>query len=224
MRKILFTVFLLSAKFAFSQNYFEGVITFKTEFTVSDSAEPNLLNKLHYKYGDSLKMYYSKLGDFKRKYINSGDAGNEYQTFLSKKKTLYTKVKNKNYAVPVDVTINSLVILKKVKLPQEDILNISCDCTQYNAKTSDNKDIALVYCYGKQSEMINFAAMEHYSDFFLNDFFITTQRPYLKFSMIAEDYTLTYTALNMESTDLDKIVFKVDEVFKKEPVERSKFF
>lgn len=224
MRSNLFLILVFYSFSGFSQEYFEGGITFKTDITVSDKAEADLLQKMKYKYGDSLKMYYSKAGDFKRKYINSGDSGNEYQTFLTKKKTLFVKTKNKNFVIPIDVSNNSLTFVKKTKLPQENILNLNCDCVQYEAKTPEDKTVFVVYCYTKLSETINYVAMENYSDFFLNDFFISTQRPYLKFSLIADDYTLTFIAMSMESTELDKNIWKIDDLQKKTTVERSKFF
>ena len=224
MRKILLFILLISLKPAVAQEYFEGNIIFKTDIKVADAAALELQYKLQYKYGDSMKMYYSRAGDFSRKYINSGDTGNEYQTFLTKKKILYAKEKKSNYSIPVDVTVNSLTYVKKIKLPQEKILDLDCDCTEYKAKTAEDKPISIIYCYSKLSETLNFGAMEQYSDFFLNDFFINTQRPYLKFSMITSEYTLTYTALSMENTDLDRNIFKVDDARKREVTDRSRFF
>lgn len=67
---ILFSVILLGCKSAKNNlnndNSFKGIIKFSTEITALNPVVDDTQRLLKYKYGDSLIMYYSGTGNFRR--------------------------------------------------------------------------------------------------------------------------------------------------------------
>ncbi len=64
------------------QNNFEEIIKFSTEITTTELASKDLQLMLNHKYGDSLLMYYSRNGNFRRVHLNSGEFGADSQYFF----------------------------------------------------------------------------------------------------------------------------------------------
>lgn len=204
--------FIISLLIIFSINTnaqsFEGKITFKTEITTSNSSSKDAKQNLTRKYGDSLEIYYSKKGNFKRRYLNTGELGNDYHLFFPDNgKIIFAK----NNSTKIDsgyVNTNSITLTEKVKLADEKIMNVDCECYQYKGFYKSDKKANVSYCFSKDTPVIDFKLFEKHKDFFLDDFFKTSQRPYLKFTLETEIFTLTYIATELKKISLDEEMFR----------------
>ncbi len=189
-----------------SQKNFEGMITFKIDINVSKSSSKDMLAKLFFKYGDSMQMFYSKEGNFKRKFINSNMYGGlDYQTYNADEGKLFIKDKDVELVKTNDVYVNTLKLISFKQIENEFIVNLDCECYQYVGQAANKKMVTLQFCYSSLMNKINVAAFEKYNDFFVNDYFKKAERPYLKYAMTLDDFSLKFTAVKIENTDLKKL-------------------
>lgn len=207
MKKIFFSISFLFISFLINaQDSFEGVVTFKTDITVAKKAPKDLLLKLNYKYGDSLQMFYNKEGNFRRKYLNSGEYGGiDTQTYNVEEAKLIIKIKDRKDVQFNDVSINTLKLISFKKIENEYIINLDCECYEYIGKAQNNKKVNLKFCFSKLINKVNIKSFEKYKDFFISDFFKLAERPYLKFEMQTDEFTLKFTAVKISNIDLNKV-------------------
>lgn len=190
-----------------AQKNFEGKILFKTDISIPDSAK-DVKMKLQQKYGDSLEIYYSKNGNFKRQYLNSGNSGNDYQLYFPENGKIKFVKKNTTKIDSGFVNTNSLIFVEKIKVANEKIMKVDCECYLYKAADKFGKKANVKYCFSNQTPKLDFKLYEKHEDFFLNDFFKTSQRPYLKFSFETDRFILTYTATELEEMTLNQVMFE----------------
>lgn len=203
--KHYFTFFvLLTIYFCNAQKSFEGKIKFSTKISIASGSESDY-GDLPLEYGDSLIMYYSSSGNFKRLHLNSDEFGKESQFFIAKTGMIYFTSKNKKKD-SLNVTINSLKLIELKKIASEKILNKNCDCWEYKARNNDGI-YSIKYCFSDETPRINSNLFTKHKDFFLSDFFEFAKRPYLKFSLETKDFTLTYLANSLTEESIDKNLF-----------------
>ena len=212
MKKTTCLLFLFTFNFGvYAQKSFEGTIKFKSEIMTTNLSKPDFKEKLERKYGDSLIVFYSQNGNLKRKYLNSGDLGNDFQIFNAKKGMLYLKNKNSVKIDSGNVKINSIIkLIHKKKISNEYIMNLDCECYEYVGLSKFNQNITLTYCFSKLTPKIDFKLFENHNDFFLNEFFQSSERPYLKFSIETEKFKITYFATKMEEKNIDNKIFEIN--------------
>jgi hypothetical protein len=210
MKKIylIVAIFLFNTN-TFSQKNFEGLITFRTKISVTKpKLKDDLLSKLFYKYGDSLQMYYTREGNFKRKYFNSGEYGGlDTQTYIAEEGKLIVKTRDSDIVQYSNVAVNSLKFVSFRKIENEYLMNLDCDCYEYIGMAQNKKKVKLNFCFSKLMGKINYKAFSNYKDFFIDDFFAKAQRPYLKYTMTVDDFTLNFTAIKVSNIDLKKVKF-----------------
>jgi len=148
--KISIALFLLTF-ICKAQESFEGIIKFKTEISIFDSFNEDLKQNLEKKYGDSLIVYYSKTGNIKRKFLNSGELGNDVQIFNSNTGEMIFVKKNIEKVLKVDLQKNSLKLLSKKKIAKEIIMNLDCECFEYLAVSKTNEKLIINYCYSSKT-------------------------------------------------------------------------
>jgi len=191
---------------SYSQDSFEGVVTFKIEIITSKKASEDLLPKLNYRYGDSLQIFYNKEGNFRRKYLNSGEFGGiDTQTYNAEEGKLLIKNKDKKGAQFNDVTVNSLKLISLNKIENEYIINLDCDCYEYIGESENKKKVKLQFCYSNLTNKVDVKKFGKYKDFFISDYFKLAERPYLKFEMQTEEFTLRFTAVKISNIELKKV-------------------
>ncbi|WP_395061982.1 hypothetical protein [Flavobacterium sp.] len=200
--KFLVALFFLSF-ICNGQKSFEGIVKFKTEITITDSFNEDLKQNLQKKYGDSLLVYYSKNGNIKREYLNSKEFGNDIQIFNSDTGEMIFVKKNIEKILKVDMQQNTLKLLSKRKISNEIIMNLDCECFEYVALSKTNEKLIINYCYSSATPRIDYKLYEKYKDFFMDEYFQTTERPYLKYSMQTKKSKLTFIATNIEEKILD---------------------
>jgi hypothetical protein len=188
--------FILISLTSNSQNSFEGVIYFNLKFTSKDSIKSVRIdqeNKYKLKEGDSIKILYSKFGHIKHQYLNSGESGIDYYLILSNG-TRYRKLKSGS----IDNPSTKVKFLGKFKAENQIVMGISCECYQYQYKTSRKKSITETFCFSKSSPMIDYKLFGMDSNIADKDFFETAQRPFLKYTIESSDYKIEQTAYKLE--------------------------
>jgi hypothetical protein len=198
-------LFLLSILLAGCTNGFEGVIKFKTEVSVTDPAATGFLEQLKNKYGNSLNVYYSASGHFLREYLNTGEFGNNHQLYLKGSGKLLINNKGSNEVETLDVSKNTLKLIEMTE-SNDTIMGLACNC--YNFKAFDDHDQrVLTFCYSEKTPRIKPKDFKDHKDYFVDEFFKLSKRPYLKFSINARDFNLTFTAVELKEMKLDDKVF-----------------
>jgi hypothetical protein len=208
MNKLLLILILISFK-SNGQDNFEGLIKFSTEITTIKSNQKRLQKKITDKYGDSLIMYYSKTGDFRRVHLNSAEFGADSQLYIAKKGKLYFKKKNSTVIDSLDSNKNSIKLISKRKIENVKIMDLECECYEYKTISKSNRNVTLKYCFSIKSPEINYKLYSQHKDFYLNEFYQTAKRPYLKFSMETDVFKLTYTATELIVKEIGEDMFKI---------------
>jgi hypothetical protein len=187
--------FLLCAGIpAMAQKSFEGDIIFKTTITSTKYDDAGFQKETEARFGDSLIMHYNTNG-FVRKHLNSGPNGKKFQTYKGDGILLIDNGVEKTD--PLDVSKNSLVFLLKKKIENQNILGLDCECYRYNGIAEGWRNVRLTYCYSTKTPFVDEKPYVRHEDFFLYDFFKTANRPYLRFIMEIDDFTLDYTAVKI---------------------------
>ncbi|PHS62233.1 MAG: hypothetical protein COB12_10960 [Flavobacterium sp.] len=202
MKKILLII-LFSTNLLFGQEYFEGIITFKTEITTTEFASEKLQENLEYNYGDILKVFYKKNGSFIRKYLNTGEYGNNYQIYFNDTGELLITTKGNNKIDTLDVTKNSLKLIEKsIVNNKETIMDLKCDCIIYSSLNERKENVTLEFCYSSNVTELDPNRFQKHNDYFLNNYFSLSKRPYLKFRLKTKELELTFTATEITEKKL----------------------
>jgi hypothetical protein len=203
------TVFIILAHLNLSaQNNFEGSIRFITEIATSGVDKDEFKKELYAKYGDSLIVYYSKAGVLIREYLNSANLGNHFQVYNPKSGVVYLLSRNSTKIDTLDVKINSLSLTSKKKIKSDSIIGLTCDCYEYSATSKYDVKVMLNYCFSKKTPKINSKLLEKHNDFFLNDYYKNSKRPYLKFSIETSEFKITQIASEIKKHPIDQDMYK----------------
>lgn len=205
--KVKFTFFLfLIALTCNSQNSFEGAVYFHLKFTSKDSIQSSRIekeNKFKVKEGDSIKMLYSRFGHIKHQHLNSGETGIDYYLILSNG-TRYRKLKSGS----IDNPSTKVRFIGKFKAENQIVMGISCECYQYQYKTSKKKSLTETFCFSKSSPVLDYKLFGLQSNIADRDFFETAERPYLKYTFEATNYKIEQTAYKLKIENLPPEEFK----------------
>ena len=212
MSKLQLIAFLVVTSLSTSaQNSFEGTIKFSTEITTTEHADAELQKRLEYMYGDSLLIYYGRKGNFRRVHLNGGEHGSDAQIYFPETAMLYFTYKNSTKIDSLDAKVNSLKLLSKVKIDNQKIMGLDCECYEYYGIAKFNRYATLNFCYSVESPSINPEYYAKHNDFFLNDYFNTSKRPYLKYSLETKEFKLTYIATALKEEPIEEKVFELKE-------------
>lgn len=208
-RFLFFVLFVFCFSLTEAQGSFEGTIKFSTIISVTDNAPDGFFENLNYKYGDGLIMYYSHTGKFRRVHLNSGEYGADSQYYFPEQAKIYFTYKNLPEIDSLDVQESSVSLTKRRKIASERILNLECDCYEYEGRNIFNQeDVLLTYCYNTTTPEIDPRFFSEHHDFFLDDYYAQTRRPYLKFSIETLDFKISYIASKLTEARLDDSIFK----------------
>lgn len=206
------TFFILALFFIFTlsqaQKSFEGFIKFSTHISATNLAPKDFKKQVDKKYGDSLIMYYSANGNFKRIHKNSSATGKDSQLYLADKGVLYITDKQK-HVDSLNVKINSIELISEGKTNNETIMGLDCNCYQYEAKSKFQQHVILTYCYSEKTPEIDGQLYSKHNDFFINNFYKLAKRPYLKFSIQTEEFNITYLAHQLKNENLNLDLFQL---------------
>ncbi|WP_405207129.1 hypothetical protein [Aquimarina sp. LLG6339-5] len=208
-RLIILTFLILTSCNSNGQNNFEGIIKFSTEIITTELAPDGFQKQLNDKYGDSLLMYYSGNGDFRRIHLNSSEFGADSQYYFSNKAKLYFTNKNSSKVDSLSTKENSLKLLSKGKIDNQKILNLDCECYEFNAISKYDQNVTLNYCHNINSPEINPELYSDHNDFYLNEYYKLAKRPYLKFSIKTKEFKITYSATELTEKEIEKEIFEL---------------
>lgn len=208
-RSLIFIFLIISGCSLNAQKSFEGFIKFKTEITTTELAPNGFKKMLNDNYGDSLMMYYSSDGKFRRVHLNSAENGRDSQFYFPDKDKIYLTYKNSSKIDSLDVKINSLKLLSRRKIKNQKIMNLDCECYEYKAVSMYNQNVTLNYCYHPKSPKINPKLFSGHNDFFLNEYYKLAKRPYLKFSIETDEFKISYTATELVEKKIDDKIFEL---------------
>ncbi len=209
MKNFFLHIIILLSFFCQAQNGFEGKIKFVNHIDINQKVPEGFEKTLNNKYGDSLEMIYSKKGFFKRRYINTGESGNDYQLYFPENGKFVIVKKNATKIDTGSVTVNSLKLKSFTQIKSEKIMNLDCDCYEYKTSRSSNgTEVILNYCFSKTLTKLDPILFKKHEDFFLSDFFRKSERPYLKFSMKVPAFTITYIATEIIEKPISDSEFK----------------
>ncbi|MFY0630710.1 MAG: hypothetical protein JXR05_10035 [Flavobacteriaceae bacterium] len=210
MKKLITLIILISLSLnSNGQNSFEGLIKFSTKITTTHIAPKGFQKKLSDKYGDSLIMYYSKTGDFRRVHLNSSKFGVDSQLFISKKAKIYLTKKNSSQIDSVDVKENSLKSTSTRKINNQKIIGLDCECYKIKAVSVYGQNVTLNYCFSSKTPSIDPKLYSDHKDFYLNEYYKFAKRPYLKFSIETPDFKIIYLATELIEKEIEKEIFKL---------------
>jgi hypothetical protein len=211
MKKLLILIIITLISFnSNGQDSFEGLIKFTTEITTTDLAPQDLQRKLTDKYGDSLVMYYSKTGDFRRVHLNSAaEKGMDSQYYYADIGMLILINKDGTSRNTLDTNINSLKIISESKIDSQKIMDLDCDCYEYKATSKYNQKVTLNFCFSQKSPQIDYKLYSKHKDFFLDEYYEMSKRPYLKFSLETDKFKTTYTATELIKKPIENDIFLI---------------
>lgn len=191
-----------------NKHSFEGVVTFKTEIATTDRAPANFPEKLREKYGIGMKMYYSRLGQFRRTHLENGNGQVESQHYLNKEGVLIFTHRNSPQVDSVDVATNTLKLVRRERLPDEQIAGYACECYEYDATSPTAGEVVLEFCFSKDSPWVDASFWNTHRDFFLDDYFAFSERPYLRYTLKTSMFKLSMIATDLEAKALAPGMFR----------------
>ena len=145
MNKILILTILIFTSCSSKRQYnFEGLIKFSTEITTTDLAPDGFEKQLNEKYGDSLLMYYSSNGNFRRVHLNSAEVGADSQFYFADKAKLYFTNKNSSQIDSLNTKENSLKLISKGKIDELIIMGLVCECYEFKTKSQYDQNVTLI--------------------------------------------------------------------------------
>jgi hypothetical protein len=212
---LLFLAFLSAVAIAHAQQSFEGRIKFKADISTAADASKASQEKVMQRYGDSLIVTYSRKGNYKRQYLNTGESGNDSQAYIASTGMLYSIRKNSERIDSLSMAKNGLQLVTKTKMDPQQIIGLNCDCYQYAAKDKVGGDVFITYCSSAQSPAVDPELFGKHENFFLSDFIATSKRPFLKYSMRTGSLNITYTATEMTEMPVADSIFKLTPTTKK---------
>lgn len=185
---------------------FEGIITYK--ISVESNTENEVYNDYQkQKYGDTLKVYITKDGSFKREYLNSGIKGFSFFNYNSSTNKSYTKWKNIDTIYSFNCKENSLSLLNEKKIKSESIMGQECLGYLISAVSpKGGQQVSLSYFYPKDKEYINPTLYENYNDFFYNKIIEEMKAPFYKLIMNMGNYIVTFEIVKIEPKEIQKEV------------------
>ena len=186
---------------------FEGIITYKVTFTPK-SGSPEYLQYQKEKYGDEMKLFIARTGDFKREYIGSGPKGYDFFIYRQALNEAFTKWKNKDTVYISDCRKNSLKQLSEYDLNNVTIQGVKCK--GYSIGGADSKGgqfFTLTYICPENKEYINPGLYKGYGDFFYKKIIAKMKAPYYRMEMTTVQYSVTFDMEKIEERAISPDIF-----------------
>ncbi|WP_016991453.1 hypothetical protein [Flavobacterium sp. ACAM 123] len=207
---IIFFLLIALLSFESKAQSFEGTIKFKTEIETYNDEKNEFKKELEERYGDSLLVSFSKTGILKREYLNSSYLGNHIQVYNPAKGILYLRGKNSLKLDSIDVKTNSIEnLISKKKIASERILGLKCECYEYIGISKYNDTVVLNYCFSKKTPKINPLLFEKHIDFFLYDYFESSEKPYVRFIIKTDIFKIVQTATEIKEKQIENTTFEI---------------
>ncbi|MFT3796497.1 hypothetical protein [Flavobacterium sp.] len=206
MKRILKFLFLLSILKVNSQNSFEGIINFKVKIeTHKDSIELN--RKLIDKYGEDISMYYFKNASLSVNYLDNNGKILYYSKFSPTTGIMTTHFKNKGVENVKKSSTIELAFLEKRKIANENIIGKDCECFEYKTEDRSALIYKLTYCFSSKTPKIDYRNFKECKDFFMKEYYETSERPYLKYIIENKFMKVTWEAQDIQTKEIDQSIY-----------------
>ncbi|MFK7747786.1 MAG: hypothetical protein AB8B65_05325 [Kordia sp.] len=199
---------IFCTSFCWSQETFEGVITYKIELTFKKEDVPNKAY-IAQKFGDTLKIFYNKKGDIHKKYIGSGAQGYDFHTYKTNTNNFYAKWENIDTLYHYNVNENILTFLSKESGTSEAILNKPSKYILIKGYVAETNEMVHQKFYYTGFPYLNPALFKNFKEFFLDEILKTSKSPFLKKTLEMDDFIITYTVIKIERKFLSPKIFKL---------------
>ncbi|MGH1383377.1 hypothetical protein [Kordia sp.] len=211
MKTLLFhiiTISILSTSFCWSQESFEGIITYKIELTFK---KKNVEHKdyIAQKFGDTLQVFYNKKGDVHKKYLGSGARGYDFHTYIASTNNYYAKWKNLDTLYYYNVQENVLKFVSRESGISDPIFNKLANYITIKGYEPLGDEMVTQKFYYTGFPYINPELFKNFKEFFSYDFLKTTKSPFLKKVLDLKTFIVTFTAIKVERKFLSPKLFKL---------------
>ncbi len=209
---IICFIFLLTCSMRTNtQESFEGVLTYKITFTPKNPNE-KYNEYQRKKYGDTLNLYISKNGDYRREYPTSGEMGFDYYIYLTQANKAYLKWRNQDTLTPFDCSKNSLQLKSETEKPVQTIHGVACKgyCISLVDSSGRPPQVAiLTYYYPTNKEYLDPSLYKNHNEFFYNKIMSKIQAPYYKHILDMGRYEIAFELVKTEKKKLPEELFRV---------------
>lgn len=201
---------LLTAHFAFAQESFEGIVTYKVEVEITNKDLP-YQDYFIQKYGDSLQVFYSKEGNIFRQYHNTGPKGYDFHAYLIKNNHYYGKWKNLDTIYHYDAIDPAIELVEIKKGRSIEILGQKCRSVVMKMYDPRGEQNVIQYMYYSGKPYLDPLLFENLKDMHTNRYHEISKSVPLKMVMDLDGYILRMTALKVEEIPVDPSRFTIPE-------------
>lgn len=190
---------------------FEGVLTYKITFTPKSTNE-KYNEYQRKKYGDTLNLYISENGAFRREYPTSGEMGFDYYIYSAQENKAYLKWRNQDTLTPFDCSKNTLKLKSETEKPVQTIHGAACKgycITLVDSNGRPPQVATLTYYYPSNKEYIDPSIYKNHNEFFYNKIMNKIQAPYYKYILDMGRYEIEFELVKIEKKKLDEGMFKI---------------
>ena len=185
----------LSISEVWGQN-FAGEIHFKTSVETSSTIEGWEESVLEM-FGDTVIMTYFEEGGFERIHLNTqGDNAIIKETFTPNSD--FTLVEKGDGTIDtLFINFNAILEGKRMSDAQEQILDLTCTCLNFEGKGPQNELVKMTYCGSSAYHLLESTGFFSYRDWYLDEYFRNLNSPYLKHVSLVGDTKLEQTAFKI---------------------------
>lgn len=197
-----FVIGLLMISFTgYSQEYFEGKIVYEVEVKLKQENHPNN-EYLKDKWGDTLIIYHHLDGFQKRKFLNSGLHGYDWNIYDPERNEYYAKWHNLDtvYYYDCGTSVTDFISLKNGESKQ--IMDQKCRSIvleSYHPFSKQKSFSKLYYADGLKMDPRNY---ERFIDSHLNEIYEATKSHIVEWTIELSLCTVRFTAIEIEHIDL----------------------
>ena len=192
-----------------SQKSFEGIVTFVVSVEILE--ETHLDEFYRCKYGDTVLLYVSSDGDYRREYPQACRYGIDYVLYSHDQNVMYAKINGLDTVLWFDSSVNSLALDLMSEGEEAVVLGSSCKSVSMRGHDVATGKKAWVTYYYSGSPMIDPELYSRHKDYFLDRVYGEAQSQYLKYEMEMETYKATFEAVKVVPQKLGKDLFRMEK-------------
>lgn len=191
-----------------AQETFEGVITYSVDVSFKgESVEYR--DYFAQKYGDTVKVFYNKKGDIYKKIIGSGKMGYDFNLYKQNENNYYAKWKNLDTLYYYNVSEQNLEVISTENGESNDSVDSETSVLIIKARDPKGGQYVTQTFYYNGEPYINPELYEKFKDFFTYDYYKKAKSPYMKLELDLGSHVVTYTAINIQRTEVGSKIFEV---------------
>lgn len=210
--KTVLLFLLLSPCIAIAQKPFEGIITFKVTTVVKPHiTDDAYIDYYQNKYGDSIKIYYSKDGMQAKQYFGKSEAGFEWRIYDSRKNIEYAKWKGIDTIYRSDAGVPFGELRSISDGPVDTVLGkLANSVTVTTYDPVGDETMTITYFYSGE-ETITPGVYSKIRDGWVNEVYERSGSHFIKFIMDLLPFVVTMEAMRIEPGKVDPRNFLIPQ-------------